>query len=106
MPKYLIQASYTEQGLKGLLKDGGSRRREAVDQMLKTVGGRVEAFYYGFGTDDVVAILEAPGNVEAAALSLAVNASGAVKLRVTVLVTPEEIDQATKRAVAYRAPGQ
>jgi uncharacterized protein with GYD domain len=106
MPKYLIQGSYTEQGLKGLLKDGGTRRREAVDQMMKAVGGRVEAFYYAFGTDDVIAIIEVPGTVDAVALSLAVNGSGAVKLRLTALVTPEEIDQATKRAVGYRAPGQ
>ena len=106
MPKYLIQGSYTEQGLKGLLKDGGTRRREAVDQMMKAVGGRVEAFYYAFGTDDVIAIIEVPGAVDAVALSLAVNGSGAVKLRLTALVTPEEIDQAAKRAVSYRAPGR
>ena len=106
MPKYLIQGSYSEQGLKGLLKEGGSKRREAVEQSTKGMGGRLEAFYYAFGSDDFVIIVDVPSNVDAAALSLAVNASGAVESRITVLIMPEEVDQATKKTVDYRPPGK
>jgi uncharacterized protein with GYD domain len=106
MPKYLIQGSYSEQGLKGLLKEGGSKRREAVEQSTKGMGGRLEAFYYAFGSDDFVIIVDVPSNVDAAALSLTVNASGAVESRITVLITPEEVDQATKKTVEYRPPGK
>ena len=106
MPKYLVQGSYTEQGLKGLLKDGGTRRREAVDQMLKAVGGRVEAFYFAFGDTDALVIIDAPDHASVAAAALTINASGSVSCRTTVLLTPEEIDQATKKSVSYRAPGQ
>ena len=106
MPKYLFQGSYTEQGLKGVLQEGGSKRREAAEQLLKEMGGRLEAYYYAFGGNDFVIIADLPSNVDAAALSLAVNASGAVESRATVLITPEEIDQATKKTVKYRPPGK
>lgn len=106
MPKYLFQGSYTEQGLKGLLKEGGTKRREAVEQAARSMGGRLEAFYYAFGPDDFVIIVETPSNVDASAVALGVNATGAVKVRTTVLITPEEVDQATKKTVHYRAPGQ
>src|SRR5215475_214261 len=89
MPKYLFQGSYTEQGLKGVLQEGGSKRREAAEQLLKGMGGRLEAYYYAFGSDDFVIIVDLPSNVDAAALSLAVNASGAVESRATVLITPD-----------------
>ncbi len=106
MSKYLFQGSYTEQGLKGLLKEGGSKRREAVEQLIKGLGGTLEAFYYAFGDDDFFIISDIPGNVDATAVSLMVNASGAVKAKVVVLITPEEVDQATKKTVDYRPPGQ
>jgi uncharacterized protein with GYD domain len=108
MPKYLIQGSYSEQGLKGVLQEGGSKRREAAEQSIKGMGGRLEAYYYAFGSDDFVVITDLPSNVDAAALSLAVNASGAVQSRITVLITPGEADQATKKVktVKYRPPGQ
>jgi len=106
MPKYLFQGSYTEQGLKGLLKEGGSKRREAVEQLAKGMGGTLEVFYYAFGDDDFFIICDVPDNVDATAVSLMVNASGAVKARVTVLITPEEVDQATEKTVNYRPPGQ
>jgi uncharacterized protein with GYD domain len=107
MPKYLIQGSYSQQGLKGMLKEGGSKRREAAEQIIKGTGGRLES-YYAFGSDDFVIIADLPSNVEAAALSFAVNASGAVQSRMTVLITPEEADEATKKmkTVKYRAPGE
>ncbi len=106
MPKYLAHASYTVEGLKGLLKDGGTKRREAVEQLAKGVGGTVEAFYYAFGDDDLFVIFDLPDNVSATTISLVVNASGAVKAKVTVLITPEEVDQATKKSLDYLPPGQ
>ena len=106
MPKYLIQGSYSDKGLKGLLEEGGSKRREAAEQSIKGLGGRLEAFYYAFGTDDFAIIVDLPGNVDATALSLAANASGAVESRTTVLITPEEIDQATKKTVNFHPPGE
>ena len=108
MPKYLIQGSYSQQGLKGMLKEGGSKRREAAEQIIKGTGGRLESYYYAFGSDDFVIIADLPSNVDAAALSFAVNVSGAVQSRMTVLITPEEADEATKKmkTVKYRAPGE
>jgi uncharacterized protein with GYD domain len=106
MPKYLAHASYTAEGLKGLLKDGGSKRREAVEQLAKSLGGTMEAFYYAFGDDDLFVIFDLPDNVSATTASLVVNASGAVNAKVTVLITPEEVDQATKKSVDYLPPGQ
>jgi len=106
MPKYLILASYTTEGLKGLLKDGGSKRREAVEQTARGLGGRVEAFYFAFGKNDAVVILDLPSPVSAAAASLAINASGAVTSKTVVLLTPEEMDQAAKQTVQYRPPGK
>lgn len=106
MPKYLIQASYTSDGVKGLLKDGGSKRRAAAATALKSVGGKLEAFYFALGESDVVAIAEVPDNTSAVALSLAVNASGALATRTIALLTPEEMDQATKKTITFKAPGK
>jgi uncharacterized protein with GYD domain len=106
MPKYLVQASYTQEGTRGLLKDGGTKRRAVVEQLITQLGGKLEGFYFGFGDADAVVIVDAPDNVTAVALSLAVNASGAVTLKTVPLLTPEEVDQATKKTVNYRAPGQ
>jgi len=106
MSKYLFQGSYTEQGLKGLLKEGGSKRREAVEQLVKGMGGTLEVFYYAFGGDDFFIVADLPDSVDATAISLMVNATGAVKTRTTVLIAPEEVDQATERSVNYRPPGQ
>ncbi len=106
MPKYLLEASYTAEGTKGLVKEGGSSRRKTVEEMVKGLQGKLEAFYYSFGTSDVFLIVEMPDAVTAAALSLAVNQSGAVNLKTHVLMTPEEIDQASKKSVKYRAPGK
>ncbi len=105
MAKYLFQGSYSVDGVKGLLKDGGSKRRAAAEQVAKSVGGRLEAFYFAFGGDDVVGILDLPDNASAAAASLVVSAAGAFRFRTTVLLTPEEMDQATKKSVSYTPPG-
>ena len=106
MAKYLWQASYTAEGARGLLKDGGSKRRQAAEEAIKAVGGRLEAFYFAFGDCDAYVIADIPDNVSVAAAAMAVNASGAVAVKTTVLLTAEEVDQATKKKVAYRAPGQ
>ena len=106
MPKYLVQANYVGEGVKGLLKDGGIGRRAAVEKLFSSVGGKVEAFYYAFGDTDLFVIAEIPDNVTAAALSLIVNAAGGATAKVTVLLTPEEIDAAAKKTPNYRPPGQ
>ena len=106
MPKYLIQANYVGEGLKGLLKEGGSSRRAAVEKLFGSVGGRVESFYYAFGDTDLFIIAEAPDNISAAALTLTVNAAGTATAKVTVLLTAEEIDAAAKKTATYRPPGQ
>ena len=105
MAKYLISASYTAEGAKGVLKEGGTKRRQAAEQAIKSAGGKLEAFYFAFGENDAVVIVDAPDHASVAAMSLAINASGAVRTKTVVLLTPEEIDQATKKSTAYRAPG-
>ena len=105
MAKYLWQVSYTEEGISGVLKEGGTSRRALVDQLVKEIGGHVEAFYYAFGEDDVVVIAEVPDHVTAAAIAMTVGASGAARIRTTVLLTPEDIDDATQKSIAYRPPG-
>ena len=106
MPKYLYQASYTPEGTKGLLKDGGSKRRAAIEELAKSLGGKLEACYYTFGESDTFVIIDLPDNVSAAAGSLAVAAAGAVTIKTTVLLSPEEIDQAAKKGATYRPPGK
>ncbi len=105
MPKFMVQASYTFDGAKGLLKDGGSKRRASVEKMINGLGGKVEAFYYAFGPTDVVSIVDLPDAVSAAAAGLAINASGAVTSTMTVLLTPEDVDAAVKKPIAYTPPG-
>jgi uncharacterized protein with GYD domain len=105
MPKYLVQASYTQAGLQGLLKEGGTSRRTAIDSLVKGMGGSVEAFYYSFGDQDVHVIVDLPDEASATAVSLAVGASGSVSLKTTVLISSETVDEAVKKTVNYRSPG-
>jgi len=106
MPKYLIQASYVGEGVKGLLAAGGSNRRNTIAELIKGMGGRLESFYFAFGEYDVLGVGEFPDNESAAAFALAANASGAVRVKTTVLMTPEEMDEVTKKPVNFRPPGQ
>lgn len=106
MPKYLIQANYVGGSVKGLIKEGGSGRRAAIEEVIGSVGGKVESVYFAFGETDVFVIADLPDQVTAAALSLFINAAGTVACKATVLLTPEEIDEAAKKTVTYRAPGQ
>jgi uncharacterized protein with GYD domain len=105
MPKFMIKASYTAEGARGLLKEGGTARRAAVQKIIEGLGGKVEAFYFAYGEGDAYVITELPDTASGLAVSLAVNASGAVRLSTIPLITPEEIDAAAKKSVQYRAPG-
>ena len=106
MPKYLFRGSYTGEGLKGVLKEGGSSRVEAVKQLVEGLGGKLETFYFAFGDDDFFIITDAKDNLSTLAGTLIANASGASKVKTTVLLTPEEVDEATKMTADYRPPGQ
>jgi len=106
MPKYLIQASYTAEGLKGLMKDTASGRKAAVQAAVKSAGGKLESFYFSFGADDAVLIVDMPNNVAAASLALTTAASGAVRIHTTPLLTLEEVDKALAAKTKYRAPGE
>jgi uncharacterized protein with GYD domain len=105
MAKYLWEISYRPEGAKGILKDGGTKRRQVVEAALKALGGKLEAFYFAFGNNDVYSIGELPDHASVAAVTLAVNASGTASVRTTVLLTPEEIDQAAKKNVSYTPAG-
>ena len=106
MPKYLISGSYVGEGIKGLLKDGGTKRKEAVDQLIGGLGGTVESMHFAFGDDDFFIIVDGPDNVKVAAGSLMASSTGAVSAKVTVLLTPEELDEVSGISVEYRPPGQ
>ena len=106
MPKYLLEVSYTGDGAKGLMKDGGSKRRAAARTLIESLGGTLESLYYAFGKTDVMAIVDMPDNTAAAAGSLTLASSGVVTSRITVLITPEEIDQAVKTSGSYTPPGR
>lgn len=105
MAKYLIVASYTSQGIKGVIDKGGTARREAVEKMAADLGGHVESFHFGFGEGDAYVIVDLPDNVGAAAVGLVVGASGMATTKTIVLLTPEEIDRAAATSVSYAPPG-
>ena len=107
MAKYLIQANYVGEGIKGLLKEGGSSRRKVVDELMASVGGKTESFYFAFGDTDAFVVVDVPDNVTAAAVALTVGASGLVNLKTTVLMTPKDAMDALSRAggMTFQAPG-
>ena len=107
MPKYLFHGSYTLEGVRGLLREGGSSRRSHFKENVGNLGGQVEAFYYAFGGDDIYSIVDLPDNVSSAAISVALAAGGGFRGSAIVLLTPEEVDQGTQKAasVGYRPPG-
>ena len=105
MARYLFQGTYSREGAQGLLREGGTRRRAAVDALMQQLGGRLEAFYYGFGDTDLFMIVDLPDHAAAAAASLIVVASGAGSWRTTVLLTAEEMDRVQRSGASYRAPG-
>ncbi len=105
MAKYLWEVSYTAEGMKGLLKEGGSSRRMMVEKLTQNMGGTLEGFYFAFGENDVYVIADMPSNADVAAVAMTVGASGSASVKTVVLLSPEEVDQATQKTVEYRAPG-
>jgi uncharacterized protein with GYD domain len=106
MPKYLIQASYTAEGLKGVQKDKASGRKAATIKAVESVGGKLECFYCALGANEVVIIIDVPDNVSAAALSVTASASGLIHSKTTALLTVEEVDKALAKSVKFKAPGR
>jgi uncharacterized protein with GYD domain len=105
MPKFLFEANYTAAGAQGIHKEGGSARRAAVEKAVQAAGGRLESFHFAFGSVDAFVIVDLPDNTAAAALALTVAQSGVASTRTVVLLTPEEVDVAAKKAIPYRPPG-
>jgi uncharacterized protein with GYD domain len=105
MPKYLITANYTAEGLRGLQRDKASGRREAITAAIEGVGGKLEAVYFALGEDDAFLMVDMPDNTSVAALGIAVSARGLVQTRTTALMTVEEVDQALAKSINYRPPG-
>lgn len=106
MSKYLFEANYVGDGIKGLMREGGTKRRDAVVEALKSVDGSLESFYYAFGETDVVGVFDIPDQANAVALSLMINSTGAVNLHMKPLMTPEDLDEAATKTPSYRPPGQ
>lgn len=105
MPKYLISANYTAEGMAGVRAEGAKARVDAVSIMLEAMGGHLDSFHFAFGDTDVFAIADAPDDEAAAAVAIAINSSGAVSTHTTKLLTPDQIDEALRRTVDYRKPG-
>ena len=105
MGKYLFQASYTQAGINGLLKEGGTKRRAALTETIEGAGGTVESLYYAFGKSDLYITADLPDDATATAVSLNIGAAGALSVSITVLVSPETVDEALGKTVPYRAPG-
>ena len=104
MAKYLFEATYTTAGTSGLLHEGGTARRAAIEKMIRGLGGQIIDIYFAFGDVDIYVIAELPDNVSAAAAALAVNHSGAATTKTVVLMTLEEVDRACHKSVNYRPP--
>jgi uncharacterized protein with GYD domain len=105
MPRYLFQASYTLDGIKGIQSAGGTARQQAVADAVESVGGKLVSFDFAFGDNDVYSIVELPDNEAATAVALTVGGTGRVNVKTVVLITPEEVDAAARRSVEYRPPG-
>jgi uncharacterized protein with GYD domain len=105
MSKYLIEASYGSEGVKGVAAKGGTARREAVAQLIDSMGGSIESFYFAFGDADVYVIAELPSDEAATGLALSINQSETTRIKTVVLLTPEQVDAAAKMVPEYKAPG-
>ncbi len=105
MARFLFEASYTQDGIKGIQSAGGSSRRDAIERVAESVGGRLESFHFAFGDNDAYVIADLPDNESATAVALSAGAAGGAMVRTVVLLTPEEVDAAAERAVDYRPPG-
>ena len=106
MPKYLLKASYNAEGVRGVMKDGGSKREAAARALVKSLGGKVECFYFAHGDTDALVICEFPDVASALAGVMAVNASGLVTASTIPLLSPKEVDEAAQKSGKYKGPGQ
>lgn len=106
MARYLVEVSYTQAGVQGVMKEGGTSRRDTIAKLLADLGGTLESFDFVFGEDDVIVIVDVPDHATVAALTMTVGASGAARAKTRPLIAPEEIDRATQISVGYRAPGK
>lgn len=105
MSKYLFRSNYSSDGVSGLMREGGTSRRDASAAAIESVGGTLDCFYYALGDTDVFLICDLPDDASAVALSLLVNSSGLVSGTMTPLMTPDEIDAAAAKSPSYRPPG-
>jgi uncharacterized protein with GYD domain len=106
VPKYLLEVSYNPDGMKGVVKEGGTSRVTMVEKLASNMGGSIESFHFAFGKNDAYVICDMPTEVDAAAVAMTVNAAGAASVRTVALLTPDQIDEATQKTVEYRAPGK
>lgn len=105
MPKYLFEASYTPEGVRGVKDAGAASRAKAVDEMATALGGRLESFHFAFGDVDAYVVVDLPDDEAAAAAAFTVGASPMTKVKTVKLLTLEEADAAIGRSVSYRPPG-
>lgn len=105
MQKYLFYGNYTPEGYRGIMKEGGSIRIDVSKCALESVGGSLESFYYSNGEQDFYIIVNLPDHVVSTAVTLIGNASGTFRIKAVPLLTPEEMDEAVKLQVDFRAPG-
>lgn len=106
MPKFLLQSTYTADGLKGLINDGGTKRAEVVRKMIEDAGGRMESMHFAFAENDTYVLCELPDQKTAAGLAVAIGATGGLSVQVTPVLTPAEVDEATRTGATYTPPGQ
>lgn len=106
MPKYLFHVNYVGDGIKGLLRDGGTKRKEVTEKLINSVGGKIESFYFAFGETDLYIIADMPDSAASASISLTSAATGMIAGKTTVLITPEELDKAVKIKPTYQPPGR
>ena len=105
MGTYLVRGNYVGDGIAGLMQEGGSARRDAAKAAIESVGGSLQSMYYAFGDTDVYAVCEFPDDASAAAVSLLINATGAVQISLTPLLSVEDLDAAAQKTPSYRPPG-
>lgn len=105
MPRFLLESTYTPDGVKGLVADGGTKRAEVARRAIEGCGGRMESLFFSFGKYDTYAVCELPDHKAAAALAIAIRAAGGVHTRISPVLTPEEVDEATRTKLSYQAPG-
>lgn len=105
MPHYMFRASYSREGIQGVMKEGAASRTEVVRKLAESLGGSMEVAYWAFGEDDFITIVELPDNAAAVAAATTVAASGVGDISTTVLLTAEDVDAARGRKATYRAPG-